>query len=90
MTGEMAEWAMEDAWDDEFEWERRFADRKVWTTREGIRVKIKDMTDSHLLNTEAFLRRNKIDHECPQYDVMLKQIKKRKLTLKEINLHAAS
>lgn len=84
MCGDMADLAMEDAWDDEFQWDRRWTDRKVWTTKEGIRVKVKDMTDSHLLNTEAFLRRKKITEDWPQYVVMLKQIKKRNLTPKEI------
>lgn len=30
---------------------------KVWTTRQGVEVKIREMSDSHLLNTIRFLRR---------------------------------
>lgn len=29
----------------------------VWTTREGHRVRIRDMEDSHLVNTVRFIRR---------------------------------
>lgn len=31
---------------------------KTWTTREGERIEIRKMTDSHLLNTIRYLRRN--------------------------------
>jgi hypothetical protein len=32
--------------------------KKVWKTREGKEIEIKNMTDSHLMNTIKFLRRN--------------------------------
>jgi len=32
--------------------------KKLWTTRDGTRVKVKDMEDRHLLNTHRMLRRS--------------------------------
>jgi hypothetical protein len=84
--GDMADYYSVDEWyefdDGEDVYLRREADRKWWTTKEGVRLKIKDMGDSHLLNTEAMLRRKRIQQDWPQHEVMLKQIKKRGLTVK--------
>ena len=33
--------------------------RKVWRTKDGIEVKIREMTDMHLLNTIRLLRRTR-------------------------------
>lgn len=36
---------------------RRTLPRKVWETREGVRIRMSDMNDKHLRNTIRFLRR---------------------------------
>jgi len=33
------------------------ADKHIWTTKDGTKVKVEDMTDSHLLNTYRYLER---------------------------------
>lgn len=47
----------------------------VWTTRDKRKVKVKDMTDSHLVNTVRWLRRNEpalltlvLVRDCPPED----------------------
>lgn len=71
---------------------QRSSDPKVWTTASGQNVRVKDMTDSHLVNTVDFLRREaslrypgvdsgSIDYilyqDVPQWRKLMKQCRKR-------------
>ena len=69
-----------------FETERRKAkiakdaESGVWTTKNGTRIAVTDMTDSHLINTYRILERNNaMDMLLPWLVVMQKEIVRRKL-----------
>ena len=54
------------------------AESGIWTTKNGTRIKVSDMTDSHLVNTYRILKRNNVrDMLLPWIMVMEKEIMRR-------------
>lgn len=61
----------------------RDADSGIWTMKNGTRIAVTDMTDSHLINTYRILEENNVmDMLLPWLVVMQKEIIKRKLDYK--------
>ena len=56
------------------------AESHIWTMKNGERIAVEDMTDSHLLNAYRMLERNNMmDMNIAWLDVFQKEIKKRNL-----------
>ena len=55
--------------------------KDCWLTAQGIRVKIKDMPDQHLINTLNYIEAYPVLYEdrANQYVTMLEEAKRRKL-----------
>ena len=51
----------------------------IWTTRDGRRIAVEDMTDSHIRNTIAYLERNDVcDIYLPWIVRLKRELKKRR------------
>ena len=51
----------------------------IWTTRDGRRIAVEDMTDSHIRNTIAYLERNDVcDTYLPWIVRMKRELKRRR------------
>jgi len=76
--GEMADYYrdFEDDFGDPEYFEGESYEEMIWVTREEERIRIKDMTDSHLQNTKNFLERNGND-DLIQYDRIIEEIEKK-------------
>lgn len=54
------------------------ARKGIWTTRDGQRIAVEDMTDSHIRNTIAYLERNDVcDIYLPWITRMQRELKRR-------------
>lgn len=50
----------------------------IWTTRDGRRIAVEDMTDSHIRNTIAYLKRNDVcDIYLPWITRMRRELERR-------------
>ena len=54
---------------------------KKWTTKDGIKMNVKDMTDSHLINAAKMVASMRGD---VWEELFLSEIRKRKLSIKPI------
>jgi hypothetical protein len=77
MMGDMADYcidmAIEEMIRDEIDF-RFYAKKGIWLTKDGKAIKISEMSDEHLANTEKMLRRNR---KISQWPAITKEIKKR-------------
>lgn len=78
IMGEMADFYrdFEDEFDDGEYFEGESYEKMIWTTKEGKRILIKDMTDSHLQNTKRMLGGNG-HHNSIQYQRIVEELENR-------------
>lgn len=51
----------------------------IWTTRTGEKIPVKEMTDTHLLNTINMLNKNANEYNEDWFDILVLEAHKRKL-----------
>ncbi len=70
-----------EGYDDDIESTPILSNESIWTTREGKRIKIKDMEDAHLLNSIRMINRDtstELDHV---FNVLCDEAIRRKLNV---------
>ena len=56
------------------------AKSKIWTTKDGTKIPVRDMTDSHIQNTINLIKRmDKYDYYLPWLKVFEEELRDRKL-----------
>ena len=67
--------------DDDIESTPILSNERIWTTREGKRIKIKDMEDAHLLNSIRMINRDTSTELDYVFTVLCDEATRRKLNV---------